>query len=99
MACSVELLPHRPGGAGTGPAWWWESHGPGLAASLVVRCPHGHAGRLSREKHQVAADGRVHPSVFFKGLCGGQPEWHVWAMLLEWTPEHAQRRATVDPEP
>lgn len=82
-----------------GLGWFWWKPFPEDAGEVIIRCPHGHLGTLSREKHQVAADGTVSPSIHFKGLCRGLPEFHENGRLVGWTAADAARRSGSAPIP
>lgn len=59
---------------------WQATFHPG-GWSVDLRCPSGHIGGLGG--HEIAADGKVTPSVIcpHEG-CG----WHVSVRLMGWTP-------------
>lgn len=71
--------------------WYWRGiSDDALGPHILVRCPHGHTLTLSKEKHQVAADGTVSPSLLFDKVC----DFHEYARLDGWTAEDASRRAS-----
>lgn len=73
--------PRLPSG---GVAWfWWRPDLEWNHFEILLRCPHGHFATLSMSKHQIAADGTITPSIYFKGICG-EDEWHVWGRLEGW---------------
>lgn len=87
VLCYSPELPAEPS-----PAWcWWDTPDRLFGWQLMVRCEHGHWGNL---KHQISDDGTASPSIYFKGMCGDQEDWHVWGKLLDWTAEDASRRST-----
>lgn len=78
------------------PSWfWWRPDAEWPGWDILLRCPHGHLATLSAGKHAIAADGTVSPSIFFKGMCAGQEEWHVHGRLVGWDPSEAAARHRV----